>query len=145
MYERMLDKNSKPADTQIQEYLGNLSYGRLTAMEEYLNTHYQLVKEIRFPFGNSYGWGYKYSHKSSHLCYAFFEKGAFTVTIQIGDKQARLVEDVLPSLLPKTRELWENRYSCGEHGGWLHYRVLAGEELTDLFKLINIRKKSIIK
>lgn len=145
MYERMLDKNSKPADTQIQEYLGNLSYGRLTAMEEYLNTHYQLVKEIRFPFGNSYGWGYKYSHKSSHLCYAFFEKGAFTVTIQIGDKQARLVEDVLPSLLPKTRELWENRYPCGEHGGWLHYRVLVDEELTDLFKLLNIRKKSIIK
>lgn len=67
-------------------------------MEEYLNTHYQLVKEIRFPFGNSYGWGYKYSHKSSHLCYAFFEKGAFTVTIQIGDKQAQLVEDVLSSL-----------------------------------------------
>lgn len=140
MYERMLDKNSKPADTQIQEYLGNLSYGRLTAMEEYLNTHYQIVKEIRFPFGNSYGWGYKFSHKSSHLCYAFFEKGAFTVTIQIGDQQARLVEDVLPSLLPKTRELWENRYPCGEHGGWLHYRALADEELTDLFKLINIRK-----
>ncbi|BAL01100.1 hypothetical protein OBV_39010 [Oscillibacter valericigenes Sjm18-20] len=35
MYERMLDKSPKPADTQIQEYLGNLSYGRLIKMEEY--------------------------------------------------------------------------------------------------------------
>lgn len=145
MYERMLDKSSKPTDTQIQEYLGCLSYNRLAAMEKYLNVHYQLVKELRFPFGNSYGWGYKYSHKSSHLCYAFFEKGAFTVTIQIGDKQAHLVEDVLSSLLPKTQELWKGRYPCGEHGGWLHYRVLADEELTDIFKLLNIRKKSIIK
>lgn len=71
MYERMLDKSSKPTDTQIQEYLGCQSYNRLAAMEKYLNVHYQLVKELRFPFGNSYGWGYKYSHKSSHLCYAF--------------------------------------------------------------------------
>jgi len=145
MYERMLDKNSKPADIQIQEYLGCQSYGRLTVMEEYLSTHYQLVKKIRFSFGSSYGWGYKYSHKSSHLCHAFFEKGAFTVTIQIGDKQAQLVEDVLPSLLPKTQILWKGRYPCGEHGGWIHYRVLADEELSDIFKLINIRKKSIIK
>lgn len=145
MYERMLDKNSKPADIQIQEYLGCQSYGRLTVMEEYLSTHYQLVKEIKFPFGSSYGWGYKYSHKSSHLCYVFFEKGAFTVTIQIGDKQAQLVEDVLPSLLPKTQILWKGRYPCGEHGGWIHYRVLEDEELSDIFKLINIRKKSIIK
>jgi hypothetical protein len=124
----MLDKSLKPAETQFQEYLGCLSYGRLMAMEEYLNTHYQLVKEIRFPFGKIYGWGYKYSHKSSHLCYAFFEKGDFTVTIQIGDKQAQLVEDVLPSLLPKTQELWRDRYPCGEYGEWLHYRVLTDEE-----------------
>lgn len=145
MYERMLDKSIQPANAQIREFIGKQSYSRLTVMEQYLNTHYQLVKEIKFPFGSSYGWGYKYSHKSSHLCYTFFEKGAFTVTIQIGDKQARLVEDMLPLFLPKTQELWKNRYPCGDHGGWLHYRVLADDELTDIFKLLNIRKRSIIK
>jgi|GEM_PF-2553297 len=105
MHERMLDKNSKPDEKQIQEYLGSISYGCLTAIEQYLHSHYQLVKEIRFPFGSSYGWGYKYSHKSNHLCYAFFENGAFTVTIQISEKQAPLAEDILPALLPKTQEL----------------------------------------
>ncbi|MDR2203028.1 MAG: DUF3788 domain-containing protein [Nitrososphaerota archaeon] len=28
-------------------------------------------------FGSNYGWGYKYSHKANHLCYAFFEKNIF--------------------------------------------------------------------
>ena len=143
MYERLLDKNNKPTIEQIAEYLGAESYRRLLCFEEYLHTHYHLNKEIRFPFGNSYGWGNKYSHKSGHLCYAFFEEGAFTVTVQIGDKQAPLVESVLSGLSQKAQELWENRYPCGENGGWIHYRVLNDEELTDIYKFIYAKKKPV--
>lgn len=98
---------------------------RLSLLEEYLQTQYYLLKELRFPFGNNYGWGYKSSHKSNHLCYAFFEKGAFTVTIQIGDKQLGLLERYLSDLSPKAQELWGNRYPCGDNGGWVHYQILA--------------------
>lgn len=141
MYERLLDKNSIPAIEYIEEYLGNESFLLLTTLEEYLQAHYQLSKELRFPFGNSYGWGYKYSHKSAHLCYAFFEKGAFTLTIQIGDKQAHLVDEIMCELSPKARELWVNRYPCGENGGWIHYRVLDDTELNDVYKFIGVKKK----
>ena len=140
MYERLLDKNSEPTPEQIREYLGGESNNRLTELEEYLQGHYSLTKEQRFPFGSSYGWGYKYSHKSAHLCYAFFEAGAFTVTIQIGDKQVSAVEDMLVSLSHKARELWANRYPCGEHGGWVHYRVTKNEDLSDIYKFINAKK-----
>ena len=141
----MLDKNVIPDEIAIQEYLGRLSHECLTAFENRLEANYQLTKELKFPFGKNYGWGYKYSHRSSHLCYIFFEKGAFTVTLQIGDKQVNSVEEILPSLDPKTRDLWKNRYSCGEHGGWIHYRVLADEELDDILKLLFIRKKPAAK
>ena len=141
MNERLLDKNNKPTLEQVKEYLGSEGYERLLSLEEYLKSHYQLSREMRFPFGNNYGWGYKYSHKATHLCYAFFEKGAFTVTLQIGDKQVHLVEDMLNTLSQKARELWNNRYPCGEHGGWVHYRVLGDEELTDIYKLIGAKKK----
>lgn len=143
MYERLLDKNNEPTIEQIKEHLGNESYKRLLSLEEYLQANYHLTKEIRLPFGNSYGWGYKYSHKSTHLCYAFFEKNAFTITLQIGDKSVPIVETMLPSLLPKTRELWKNRYPCGECGGWAHCRVLADEELNDIYSLISAKKKPI--
>jgi hypothetical protein len=143
MHERLLDKNNEPTLEQVREYLGEESVKRLLSLEDYLQTHYHLSKEMRFPFGNSYGWGYKYSHKSSHLCYIFFEKGAFTVTIQIGDKQVHLVENYLSDLSSKAQELWENRYPCGDNGGWVHYRILSDNELNDIYKFISAKKKSI--
>ena len=143
MHERLLDKNNEPTLEQVREYLGEESVKRLLSLEDYLQTHYHLSKEMRFPFGNSYGWGYKYSHKSSPLCYIFFENGAFTVTIQIGDKRVHLVENYLSDLSSKAQELWENRYPCGDNGGWVHYRILSDNELNDIYKFISAKKKPI--
>ena len=143
MYERLLDKHNEPTIEQVEKYLGQESYNRLLSLEEHLQTYYHLTKEMRFPFGNNYGWGYKYSHKSSHLCYVFFEKEAFTVTMQIGDKQVHLVENNLNDLSLKAQELWANRYPCGEHGGWIHYRVMGDEELADVYRFIHAKKKPI--
>ena len=141
MYERMTDKDAVPNEAEIEKYIGENAANRLASLEEKLKKNYQLSRDLKFPFGNSYGWGYKYSHKSSHLCYAFFEKDAFTVTLQIGDKEVPLAESVVPSMLKKTQELWANRYPCGEQGGWVHYRVLSDEEIDDVVGLIAVRKK----
>ena len=145
MYERLLDKSVMPDEETIQEYLGLQSHERLAQFEKRLKVHYQLVRELKFPFGNNYGWGYKYSHKASHLCYVFFEKDAFTVMLQIGDKQVPLLESHLSSLLQKTQDLWKNRYPCGERGGWIHYRVLVDDELGDIIKLLAAKKKPSVK
>ena len=142
MYERLLDKSAPPSEGFIRKYLGTESYNNLLQLEKYLNEHYDLKKEMKFPFGNNYGWGYKYSHKSSHLCYAFFESGAFTVTLQLGDFCVPAVNSVLPTLSKKANELWENRYHCGKQGGWIHYRVISTGELNDVFKLITAKKKA---
>ena len=50
----------------------------------------------------------------------------------------------LESFLPKTRELWNDRYPCGE-GGWLHYRVFSLEEIEDIKELIKIKKNPVEK
>ena len=142
MYERLLDKNTSPSEDFIRKYLGTKSYHNLLELEKYLNAHYDLKKEIKFPFGNSYGWGYKYSHKSSHLCYAFFESGAFTITLQLGDSCVAAVNKILPALSAKANELWKNRYRCGKQGGWIHYRVISADELNDIFSLIAAKKKA---
>ena len=143
MHERLRDKDVVPDEDTIIRHLGRQSYERLTEFEKILGSKYQLSKDLKFPFGKDYGWGYKYSHKSAHLCYVFFEKDSFTVTLQIGDKQVKSVESILFSLLQKTQTLWENRYPCGEHGGWIHYRVLSENEMADVVKLIEIRKKPV--
>ena len=136
MYSRMLNKNTEPSLTDIKKYLGAKSAKRLQGLEEKLHQFFDLKKELRFPFGSDYGWGYKYSHKNKHLCYAFFEEGAFTVMLQIGDKSVPKVESAIKSLLPKTKDLWKHRYPCGKAGGWIHYRILNDTELNDMVALI---------
>jgi hypothetical protein len=140
MYERLLDKNDPPSADFIEKYLGAESYGVLLELETFLNGSYDLSREMKFPFGSGYGWGYKYSHKSSHLCYVFFESGAFTVTLQLGDGCVSKVEKTLPGLSRKAQELWQNRYPCGTQGGWVHYRVTDADDLNDIFELIKIKK-----
>lgn len=141
MYERLLDKNNPPTSEKIKEYIETESNIILMQFEDFLNNNYDIKKEIKFPFGNNYGWGYKYSHKSSHICYVFFEAGAFTVTLQIGDNYVPRLEQVLPSLSSKANELWNNRYPCGTQGGWIHYRILGMNDLYDILEFVKVKKK----
>nr|WP_294491699.1 DUF3788 family protein [uncultured Anaerosporobacter sp.] len=70
----MLNKLNKPSITEIHEYIGENTLLLLNIFEETMNEHYDLKRELKFPFGNNYGWGYKYSHKTKHLCYVFLKK-----------------------------------------------------------------------
>jgi len=141
MPDRLVDKARPPTPEQIEELLGADGYRRLQMLEAWLLAHYDLSTELRFPFGASYGWGYKYSHKSTHLCYAFFQAGAFTVTIQIGDKQAAALTAILDSLTAKAQDLWVHRYPCGNQGGWVHYEITSDDQLGDIYALIITRKR----
>jgi hypothetical protein len=142
MYERMLDKTVIPSEKEIEEYLGTTSVQLLCLFEEELEKRYELSKEKIFPFGNNYGWCYKYSYKSKHLCHLFFEKGAFTVLLQISGKDREKLGTVLENFLPKSKELWEHRYPCGD-GGWMHYRVMNEAEVNDIIRFIEIKKKPV--
>lgn len=140
MFERMLDKSIMPNESQILETLGQKSYEQLMQFEEILSSRYDLHKELRFPFGNSYGWGYKYSHKTFHLCYAFFEKGAFTVMLQIGDKQVEKAKRIIAGLSDKTKIAWDERYPCGDQGGWIFYRVIDDHDVLEIIQCIYAKK-----
>lgn len=142
MYERMLNKSKEPSITEIYEYIGESSFLLLNTFEETMKQRYDLKRDLKFPFGNNYGWGYKYSHKTKHLCYVFFEKNAITIQLQIGGNLVQKLEKVLPECLQKTKDYWNNRYPCSE-GGWIHYRVLNGEELNDVIRLLAIKQKPI--
>ena len=143
MYERMLDKTHMPAIDEIENYIGDVSLGFLKEFTSAMKSRYDLQCELRFPFGNNYGWGYKFSHKKKHLCYVFFENGAIAIMFQINGKECTKVESVLSDCLPKTKLYWDNRYPCGEGGGWITYRVLYKEELNDVLNLLAVKKKPL--
>jgi hypothetical protein len=138
MFERILSKEA-PSPEQINDTLGGAKE-YLDGLEDFLKANYDVNSELKHPFGEAYGWGCKYSHKQTHLCYAFFETGAVTVTLQLGDKAVPGIEAALPRMLPKTNELWANRYPCGNKGGWVHYRITSPAEL-DVCELITMKKR----
>ena len=142
MYERMLDKEIIPSIDEIIDHVGKDSYELLQCLEKKLNDKYDIVRELRFPYGNSYGWGFKYSHKTKHLCDVFFENDAITIMIQIGGNKVEKLNEELNGLLPKTKKLWKECYPCG-NGGWIHYRVFEDKELIDVLHIIAIKQKPI--
>ena len=140
MYERMLNKQQIPDEAEIKEYVGKAAFTRMTALENILSSEYDLKKELRFPFGNHYGWGMKYSHKTMHLCYAFFEKDAFTVMVQVGDRQVSAL--IGERMSKQAKRLWDDRYPCGDNGGWVNVRILSDLDLKDALLFIHAKKKS---
>jgi hypothetical protein len=121
--------------------MGDDAWERLMRFEDMLRERYDLYREMKFPFGNEYGWGFRYSHKKLLLLYVFFEKNGFCLTISINDKGAQQVEAILGDLLSETQALWKNRYPCGDSGGWIHYSALSDDVLPDIIRLIGIKVK----
>ena len=139
MFERLLNKDLIPNDKDINTFIGEKTSKLLESFEEFLEAKYKIIKDLKFPFGNDYGWGYKYATKSKHICYAFFEKEAFTITTQIPAVSMEKFKEQYKQLSVKAKQIWENRYPCGKGGGWIHFRILDGNDLNDIMIFINIR------
>ncbi len=144
MADRMLDKNKMPSEADIYEHIGYTSQMLLEKFEMAFVKQYDIQRELKFPFGNSYGWGYKYSHKTKHMCYVFFEAGEIDVMMQISSKKKEKLEEFINSGLPLTRELWMNKYPCSD-GGWINYRPKTEEDIAEIMRLLSFKKRPVVK
>lgn len=137
MYKRMLDKSHEPTLEEIITYIGDNSSNRLNDLTEYLYKTYNANKSLKFPFGNNYGWGYKYSVGSKHLFYLFFEDDALNAMIQIGSGTEG--DKLFSEFSEYAQELWKDRYPCGDNGGWIHYRILDDKQIDECKKIIDLK------
>lgn len=136
MYERMLDKNNKPTTEEFLEYCGSRKE-HFQNLDRYLSEELNMQKILRFPYGNHYGWGFKYSIKSKHICDVFAEKDAFTVMVRLENKQFERIYDKLHSDMQK---VIDGKYACGD-GGWIQYRVINEENLQDIMLILQCKVK----
>lgn len=134
MYERMLNKQKQPTFDEFTAHCGDCK-ALFEKTDVFLTGQLKAEKEMRFPYGNHYGWGMKYFIKARHICDIFAENGAFTVMLRLTDAQFNKIYD---DALPKTKELIDHKYPCGS-GGWIHYRVLDEQQLEDVCKMLRIK------
>ena len=135
----MLDKNIIPTGHEIEKHLGKKAIKNVLQIKRGLEKLYEINIEIKFPFGNNYGWGYKISNKTKHLFYLFFEKGSITAMIQINKIKTEKELEYYNKLSWEGKNYWENRYPCGENGGWIHYRILNREHIKDIGLYLSIK------
>lgn len=138
---RLKEKAHQPTEEFVQLYMGDEAWERMRRFELMLREQYDLNREMRFPFGSAYGWGFRYTHKKLLLLYVFFEEGSFCCTISINDGGAPKVEAMLAELHSEIQNIWKNRYPCGAEGGWLNYSVVSDDVLPDLVRLLSIKVK----
>lgn len=84
MYERLLEKALSPTFTDLLKYSGACSDLWLV-LDDYLQKEFSAERQIRFPYGNNYGWSTKYSLKNRHICDVFAENGAFAVHFRVSN------------------------------------------------------------
>ena len=89
-YKRMLDKKTVPTEDEINEHIGNKAVKHIETIKSGLSNIFETQMEVKFPFGNNYGWGYKVSNRSKHLFYIFFEKDSINIMLQIKKKMDTL-------------------------------------------------------
>lgn len=132
MFERLLDKASKPSMSEMTLYCGKAG-AEFSSLCRYLTEKYETTSEIRFPYGKNYGWSVTHRLGKKLVCDIFPEDGAFTVMLRLTDWQFK---SAFPSLSGYAREYVDNRYPCGE-GGWIHFRVSTPEHCKDIEKLLD--------
>lgn len=139
MFERMLDKEYWPNTCEIEKYIGTRATRCMHRIIMNIKKNGAVKIEIKFPFGNNYGWSYKISDKAGLLFYIFFERGAVSIAIQLKKTDTEFGKMKLEELSSEGRAYWENRYPCGDGGGWVHYRILTDEHFFDIGKFIMMK------
>jgi len=145
MAERMLNKKVVPTEDDIKNYIGKDAIENLNVLKNALEKIFDLNIELRFPYGKDYGWSYKLSHRSKHLCDIFFEKGNITAFMQISKIQTEKELEKHARLSDEGKKYWENRYPCGKNGGgWIIYVITSKEHLKDVGIFLSIKSNKEI-
>ena len=137
MYERLLDKTIAPSFDDLIAYSAE-SGALWLELDNYMRDNFSAQRQIRFPYGNKYGWSCKYSVKSRHICDIFAENGAFSLHFRMSDQQ---LDSIYDNLSEYAKDVCDNKYPC-DGGGWLTYRVLSQSHVSDAKKLLSAKLNS---
>ena len=141
----MLDKQIIPTEEEIKNFIGEKSIKNIGFLINCLNNVFIINMELKFPFGNNYGWGYKVSHKSKHLLYIFFEKSSISIMLQIKKIVTDKEMEKYCKLSEEGKKYWEESYPCGKNGGWIHYRILNKRHLKDIGIFLSVKNNKEIE
>ena len=135
-YERMLDKDHQPTDSEILNTIGDSA--PWLELRQYLESSYDFSPELVY-YGK-YGWTIRYRRSGKTLCSLFPEKGAFTALLVLGKKEAEKALSMKDQFNASVRELLDNTEQRHD-GCWLWIRVLKQSDIIRIKELLRLKRK----
>lgn len=137
-YERLLDKAHQPTEAEILETIGQTA--AWLDLRQYIETRYgDWTPELKF-FAKRYGWTIRYRKSGKTLCYLFPERGAFSVLIVLGKKEAEKALAMAEEFGPDARAVLEDTEQLHD-GRWLWIRVLDTDDAEDVKRLLRAKRR----
>ncbi len=137
-YDRLLNKQETPTDTQIQKYIGSRSK-LWHEIHTYVKAYYDFKPELVF-FTKKYGWTIRYRRSGKTLCYFFPEEDAFSILIVLGAKEADNLEMMRSEINENIMTVFDTTEQLHD-GRWMWVRILDQSDLESLILLLNTKKK----
>ena len=135
-YERIISKEHRPTDEEILETIGVTTYW--LELRQYLESSYDITPELIN--GGKHGWAVRYRRSGKTLCNLIPEKGAFTVLVVLGKKEAEKALSIMDQLNANVRQLLDNAEQLHD-GRWLWIRVRKQGDVKSIKELLKIKRK----
>lgn len=142
-YQRMLDKEHRPSEQEILDYLGDRAGEAWREIVTFLEAHYDFAPEVDYG-GTQYGWSIRYRKSGRAICTLYPEKGAFTMLIMLGKREAEQFEQHRDEYSTKIVELFASARQFHD-GRWLWIRVLDKSDTENVKRLLVMKRKPRIK
>jgi hypothetical protein len=136
---RLLDREHKPDQKDINKTIGDNAKKAWNEIQKFLAKYYKIEPETVF-YGKNYGWNIRYRKSGRTLCSLFPEEGSFSVLIVFGKKEVEKATGMLINFEKKIQDIILNTKQLHD-GRWLWIKVHKIEEIGDIKKLILIKKR----
>jgi len=138
--EILADPDSAPSVKEIEEFLGRRAICYWEEMSIWISDSYPGVFKPEWLFGGKkHGWYLRFK-KSKSFCQFIPRRNKFLILLVFGAKERDEVEMYLDQLTPETRNEYTTAHTFHD-GVWLFLAVENGKALSDVRKLLSIKRK----
>lgn len=147
MHERMMDKTTRPSDTDMINTIGHPITEAWMALRQFLAETYGIVPVLDSG-GKKHGWNLQNRIGGRPLCEMYPKHGSFTALVILGRAELEQALERIDTFGSTVRKaLWETpRY---HDGCWMYIRVsdplTSQQDVQDIQNLILIKKKPPVK
>jgi len=137
---RMTEPSKPPTPTQIEAWIGKNAYGFWTRVTKLIERNYPNVFTPEWLFGGKkHGWSLRYK-KGKSFCTLIPERKRFALLIVFGAEERGKMATIRHELSSQTGKDYDEATTYHD-GKWLFLTVDAGNMLTDVKKLLAVKRK----